>query len=609
MTRPSTPTTITRTLGTVLEDVERDLDNAEWNGLLGLVLHSIRDSVWIPSIRLVKHWTPILPQPVDQAAALLADTTCHILKFTYSILPHMPCMSELAVQEIHKNSIQTLKTQPQSLGSSDNLALLLGGIGMLTNFFLDLVTNSFQKFRSFFETMEMFFAYLIHSGIDQELARAFWNPYTGISMLLTVKTQASLCDKRLKDASFQKDPVNGEEKSKLIKESKRYLQFAIASYGIWQIAASDSVSAPLTTSLVVIDQSLIQLHQIMSNIFQGLRKRRLAKYLGIPEDHILLLTPPGGDVMIVRHMVAIDHVTQSIVLAIRGTFSASDFFTDINARTGKYYDKKMFYNVILSFLSMTLKRIVEFCGGLAHRGMATLAINLIHNDPTAVAINHGFKKYPGYKLVITGHSLGAGVASLALIHLHYHNCSWINKGVRCIGFGCPPVFGAPVSSPSMKALVEFQRLKKSMSNTVCFINNQDVVPFLSIDSIRRLANTLEQVKNIVENWSPIDRILNVREPNRIPELRSIVEDGSTELEQISGAERLKIPGRFVAWIDSKSSSSFTRDIDAVAIDSSNVVLCKPSKLSNLAIRLSNEFILDHLPPRYEESFATLVKEN
>jgi hypothetical protein len=241
--------------------------------------------------------------------------------------------------------------------------------------------------------------------------------------------------------------------------------------------------------------------------------------------------------------------------------------------------------------------------------MMALALNLINSDATTIAINLGLEKYSRYQLVITGHSLGAGVASLVLIYLYHHNHPWVSKGVRCIGFGCPPVFGAPKKPPSTKGSIVYQRVKNSMAKIVCFINNEDIVPFLSIDSIRRLANTLEKVKNLLETWSIEDCLQNVRDPKCIPpQLLSIVEDGSKDLEQISGAERLKIPGEFVVWIDSKSSSIKQEGIDASA-ESLNVVLCKPSILSNLAIWLSVECILDHLPPRYEESFAMLVKES
>jgi hypothetical protein len=334
------PTSTSRNFGAVLNDIEQDLDNAEWPGLLGLALHTLRDSVWLPSIRLVRELTPTLPKPIDQMAVLLADTSRHVLKWTYSILPHSPSLSEDAAQAMQLNSIQLLDSMPQSQDISDNLSLLISSAGMFTNLFLDLTTNSLPKFNSFLNTSKMFLAFLMHTGVDQELTRAFLNPNAGISMFLMIKTHMFLNDDRQVAASFENEPVNEEDKLKLLKESKRCLQFAVASYGAIQTSASNSARAPRTTSLVPVDQSLIQLQQILGEIFQNLRKRRMAKYLRIPENQILYLTPPGGDFMIVGHMVAIDHATQSIVLAIRGTYSVSDIFTDIDATAGKCWESK-----------------------------------------------------------------------------------------------------------------------------------------------------------------------------------------------------------------------------------------------------------------------------
>ena len=89
-----------------------------------------------------------------------------------------------------------------------------------------------------------------------------------------------------------------------------------------------------------------------------------------------------------------------------------------------------------------------------------------------------------------------------------------------------------------------------------------------------------------------------------PELVQIVVNGSEKLPQVSGAERLKIPGQYVLWMD---------DCDAEVMDdhverkmSSDVVCCRPSELSTLAIRLSDQFIADHMPPRYEERIIDLL---
>ena len=223
---------------------------------------------------------------------------------------------------------------------------------------------------------------------------------------------------------------------------------------------------------------------------------------------------------------------------------------------------------------------------------------MLKNVDTMAAISQGLDDNPGYRLILSGHSLGAGIAALMGIKLNFDAHPLAKHGLQCFGFGCPPVFGMSMNSPTMQGMVGFQRLKKAIANTVCFINGEDIVPLLSIDSIRRLADMLEKVDEITETLNPLDRLLMARGIKEPPEeLVAIVKDGSAELAPLPGTARLKIPARFVVWMG-----------DAAANDedtTSDVVLCKPSKVANLSIHLADEFMFDHLPPRYEERFEDL----
>jgi Lipase (class 3) len=234
--------------------------------------------------------------------------------------------------------------------------------------------------------------------------------------------------------------------------------------------------------------------------------------------------------------------------------------------------------------------------------MADKALNLLQHSETVEVLTKALAKYPDYRFILTGHSLGAGVATLILLKLQFDGHVWVRepREVRCIGFGCPPVFGAPVSSPSMQGMVGFQRTKTALSKIVCFINRHDAIPFLSVDSIRRLAHMMQVVEEFTkETLHPMDVALMIRGIKAPPpELVALVVDGSKALPQVNGAERLKIPGQFVLWMDDCVAAS--------AAKKSDIVCCRPSDLSNLAIRLSDQFIADHFPPRYEERIIDLL---
>jgi Lipase (class 3) len=256
------------------------------------------------------------------------------------------------------------------------------------------------------------------------------------------------------------------------------------------------------------------------------------------------------------------------------------------------------------FSSFTAK----FCGGVAHKGIADKALKLLQHPQTVAILTTALKEYPDYRLVLTGHSLGAGVASLLLLKLQFDGHYWVRepREVRCVGFGCPPVFGAPVSSPSMQGMVGFQRTKTALSKIMCFINGQDAIPFLSVDAIRRLAHMMQEVDEFTKTLYPTDVALMVRGLKTMPpELVQIVVNGSKALPQVSGAERLKIPGQYVLWMDDCAAAAMTRD-NHVERKKSDVVCCRPSELSNLAIHLSDQFIADHMPPRYEERIGDIL---
>jgi hypothetical protein len=172
----------------------------------------------------------------------------------------------------------------------------------------------------------------------------------------------------------------------------------------------------------------------------------------------------------------------------------------------------------------------------------------------------------------------------------------ISSDLQVFGYACPPVYGSPTDCPTLMQAPAFNRVQHAIANTVCFIGGEDVVPFLSIDAVRRLSDVLYKVDEITETMNPWDKVLLARGLKEPPEqILEIVKDGSKDLEPLPGAERLKIPALFVPWMD-----------DSEEEGSTDVAFCRPGKISNLSILLANEFVLDHWPPRYEERFVELL---
>ncbi|UJR34101.1 hypothetical protein I4U23_021511 [Adineta vaga] len=94
--------------------------------------------------------------------------------------------------------------------------------------------------------------------------------------------------------------------------------------------------------------------------------------------------------------IAADNDKRKIIVSIRGTLSATDILTDINA--------------IEDTLDTEL-----FGSGHCHSGMHTAA-NYIRDDISTRLIDI-FLQYPDYELVICGYSLGAGIAAILALLL------------------------------------------------------------------------------------------------------------------------------------------------------------------------------------------------
>jgi len=66
-------------------------------------------------------------------------------------------------------------------------------------------------------------------------------------------------------------------------------------------------------------------------------KERVSKHIGIPpEDLILMDVKYTGDATQLRHFIAVDHSHEKVVLAIRGTFCASEVTVDVVGYSREY---------------------------------------------------------------------------------------------------------------------------------------------------------------------------------------------------------------------------------------------------------------------------------
>jgi hypothetical protein len=125
-----------------------------------------------------------------------------------------------------------------------------------------------------------------------------------------------------------------------------YSRFATAAYGVSMIESAEVAQVYNKKLLITIPN--------IKWASQTYRERKISMYtLGkdvTKKDEskdIVYMTPVGGDFDLLGHFIAVDHRHKTVVLAIRGTYSASGLFIDASGYT------------------------MPFCGGVAHQGRKT----------------------------------------------------------------------------------------------------------------------------------------------------------------------------------------------------------------------------------------------
>lgn len=260
----------------------------------------------------------------------------------------------------------------------------------------------------------------------------------------------------------------GEDLETELEKAAHWMQFAAAAYG-WPL-------------------------YIYSNLFTGPCKlsgdccrSRTAEYEIVGGDHLgchfsSILQSTGlqyrdfihvsfhNQIYEIPFFVALDHKREAVLVAVRGTLSLKDVLTDLSAECE----------------NLPTEGVSGAC--YAHKGISQAAGYIYKRLVNDGILNQAFSIAPEYKLVITGHSLGAGAASLLAILLRNSF-----PALQCYAFSPP---GGLLS----KALADY-----SKDFVVSVVLGKDLVPRLSIPNMEDLKR---RILKIVSNCSkPKYRIL------------------------------------------------------------------------------------------------------
>jgi hypothetical protein len=317
------------------------------------------------------------------------------------------------------------------------------------------------------------------------------------------------------------------------------------------------------------------------------------------------------------HLLVADHTRREIVLVVRGTISEADVVTDVAAVSSPFLD------------------------GYSHSAMARAATSLlcllVDEGPHAMALCRVMDSHPGYRFVITGHSLGGGVATLLHVLLHARAASGVvPPSEECWSFGAPPSI-APLSAvPDSAARGLYQ-----------VVHGDDCVCRMSVWSLRRTARSLRRLEQLypprtVRQLAGLDAVTR-------PDLADAVAQVTRELDAEAKAGTLSdIRARVAATAGTKHSPSApdgsTRSIveaprgvapqrvragGADSIDSEHMRLWLPGRILFVGQRgtadadalqslpagslrdlvLSSRMVWDHIPTAYLEALARLEEHS
>ncbi|XP_033630126.1 sn1-specific diacylglycerol lipase beta-like isoform X2 [Asterias rubens] len=178
---------------------------------------------------------------------------------------------------------------------------------------------------------------------------------------------------------------------------------------------------------------------------------------GLEEEDIIYISF-HNKVFEIPFFVALDHEYQSVVVTIRGSLSFRDALTDATAES--------------------IKLDIEGQEIYAHKGITQSAVYIRDKLEKEHILERAFQQAPDYKLVIAGHSLGAGAGTILSMLLYN---TW--PGLKCYAFAPP---GGLLSTEGVNYTSDF---------VMTVLLGEDLVPRLALGTLEELkARMIDVVK-------------------------------------------------------------------------------------------------------------------
>ena len=218
--------------------------------------------------------------------------------------------------------------------------------------------------------------------------------------------------------------------------------------------------------------------------------------------------------------VAVDRAEGKVALSVRGTWELHDALTDVNSES------------------------VEFLGGWAHAGMVASAWQVAKRMIPAVAAS--LAKNPSFEFLVTGHSMGGGVAACIAMLMHSTDSDIEKLALEGLGdkfdedakrevltrlAACKCVC---IAAPSVSSM---DLSDKASDYITCVVAGADVVPRLCHASVRRLLRRLNHAAPSHAMLRAVSSVLGGRDrPSSKQDLTAVTTDEDDEEDEDKAAE-------------------------------------------------------------------------
>ncbi|KAJ4922172.1 hypothetical protein JOQ06_016507 [Pogonophryne albipinna] len=248
----------------------------------------------------------------------------------------------------------------------------------------------------------------------------------------------------------------GEDLETELEKAAHCMQFAAAAYGWPMYIYSNPLTGPCKLSGDCCRSREAE-YDIVGGDHLGCHFSSILQSTGLQYRDFIYVSF-HNQIYEIPFYVALDHKREAVLVAVRGTLSLKDVLTDLSAECE----------------NLPIEGVLGSC--YAHKGMCQAAGYIYKKLVNDGILNQAFSIAPEYKLVITGHSLGAGTASLLAILLRNSFPT-----LQCYSFSPP---GGLLS----KALADY-----SKDFVVSVVLGKDLVPRLSLPNMEDLKRKILKV--------------------------------------------------------------------------------------------------------------------